>query len=66
MQIYKQLASPKDALPWEEGRLSPEDVRKLGRFYKPIMKLLQREPSERATAIEFCKNMSEIFNNTLS
>lgn len=64
MQIYKQLATPDLTLPWEEGRLSSEDNKKLGRFRKPLMQLLQREPSQRATAMQFCKQMFEIFSST--
>jgi hypothetical protein len=64
MQIYKQLTSPSHALPWEEGRISSRDVEKLGRFRKPIMKLLQREPSQRDTALQFCQSMLEIFKST--
>jgi phage portal protein BeeE len=64
MQIYKQLATPDFALPWEEGRLSPEDKKKLGRFRKPLLQLLHREPSQRATALQFCKQMFEIFSST--
>jgi hypothetical protein len=57
MQIFKQLTTPEIALPWEEGRISPQDARKLGKFRKPILKLLQREPSERGTVLQFCKSM---------
>jgi hypothetical protein len=64
MQIFKQLTTPEIALPWEEGRISPQDARKLGKFRKPILKLLQREPSERGTVLQFCKSMSEIFCST--
>jgi hypothetical protein len=64
MQIYKLLTSPHLPLPWEEGRMSPEDSKKLGRFRKPILKLLQREPSQRDTALQFCKSMLEIFSST--
>lgn len=61
MQIFTQLMSPDYALPWEDIHLTVEDKRKLGRFRKPIMQLLQREPRQR-TAV--CKQMSEIFNST--
>jgi hypothetical protein len=64
MQIYKQLSSPEYELPWEEGRIMPQDFKKLGRFRKPIMKLLLREPSQRCTALQFCKSMFEIFGST--
>lgn len=52
VQVYKQLADPEKLLPWEEGRLSEEDKSKLGRFRKPIMELLQRDPKKRDTAGE--------------
>lgn len=64
MQIYKQLTSTEHALPWEEGRISPEDVKRIGKFWKPVTKLLQREPSERGTVLQFCKSMMEIFSST--
>jgi hypothetical protein len=64
VQIYRQLVSPDQTLPWEEGRISAGDKKKLGKFRKPIMQLLQREPSERGTALQFCKQMFEIFSST--
>jgi hypothetical protein len=64
MQIFEQLTSPERALPWEEGRISPQDVKKLGRFRKPIMRLLQRDPLQRDTALQFSKSMLEIFSST--
>jgi hypothetical protein len=64
MQIYKQLTSSEHALPWEEGRISAQDVEKLGRFREPIMKLLQRDPVQRDTAAQFCKSALEIFSST--
>lgn len=64
MQIYKQLTSPDQTLPWEDGRLTPKDMRRLGVFRKPIMQLLQRDPNHRASALQFCKQMSKIFNAT--
>jgi hypothetical protein len=64
MQIFNQLTSPQDALPWEEDRMSPQDMKKLGKFRKPIMKLLQRDPAQRETALQFSKSMFEIFGST--
>jgi hypothetical protein len=64
MQIFNQLASPQHALPWEEDRMSPEDMKKLGKFRKPIMKLLQRDPAQRDTALQFSKSMFEVFSST--
>jgi hypothetical protein len=64
VQIYKQLTSPHLPLPWEVGRISSEDSKKLGRLRKPILKLLEREPSQRDSALQFCKSMLEIFRST--
>jgi hypothetical protein len=64
MQIYRQLTSPELLLPWEEGRISQQDVKKLGKFRRPILKLLQREPSKRDSVMQFCKSMFEIFCST--
>jgi hypothetical protein len=64
MQIFEQLTSPEHALPWEEGRISPQDVKKLGNFRKPIMRLLQRDPLQRDTALQFSKSMLELFSST--
>ena len=64
MQIYKQLASRDTVLPWDDEHLSAADQKKLGRFRKPIMQLLQRDPSKRANAVQFCKQMFEIFSST--
>jgi hypothetical protein len=64
MQIFRQLTSPDRLLPWEEGRISREDEKKLGKFRNPILKLLQREPSERDSVRQFCKSMFEIFRST--
>lgn len=64
MQVYDQLAAEGSTLPWEEGRISDKETKKLGKFRKPIMELLQRDPRQRATVAEFCKHMLEIFSTS--
>ena len=60
-QVFEELSDPKNPLPWESGRLSRKDKKKLGGFRKPIMKLLQRDPRKRATARDFCRDIRNIF-----
>jgi hypothetical protein len=62
VQIYNQLVS-QYALPWEEGRISAQDKIKLGQFRWPIMRLLQREASQRATALQFCQSIRQLFES---
>lgn len=67
MQVFEQLADERRALPWEGGRLAAQDRRKLGMFRKPILKLLQRDPAQRATARDFCNECCNLFTtNPLS
>lgn len=67
VQVYSQLADENNELPWEEGRLSAPDRRKLGMFRKPILKLLRRDPAQRTTAREFCNECCSLFTtNPLS
>ena len=52
-------------MPWDDVNLSPEDKRKLGKLRRPIESLLQREPSERGSTLQFCRQMSEIFSGSM-
>ena len=51
-------------LPWEEGCLTPDDKKKLGRFRKPLAQLLKRRASERASVKDFCKQMAAIYSTS--
>lgn len=66
LQVYKQLTDPAHPLPWEPARISPADKAKLGRFHKPIMKLLHRDPCMRATARQFCDDVRNVFTKKVS
>lgn len=67
MQVYRQLQDETQDLPWEDGRLSAQDKKKLLMFRNPILKLLRRKPTERSTAREFCNECCRLFtNNPLS
>lgn len=61
MQAHRALTDSRQGLPWEGGRLSPADREKLGVFWQPIMKLLQRDPCKRATARQFSEDVRNIF-----
>lgn len=63
MQAHKDLTDPAKLLPWDEARLSQADQKKLGRFQKAIMKLLQRDSCMRATARQFSEDVRGIFAN---
>lgn len=63
-QVFSELTDPKHALPWESGRISRKDIRKLGNFQKPIMNLLQRDPCIRSTARQFCMDIRRIFGKS--
>lgn len=62
MQIMKQLQGEEE-LPWE-GEQHIEARRKLGIFRQPILSLLNREPTERATLAAFCRSCQQIFSAT--
>ena len=67
MQVFDQLADERRDLPWHDGRLAAADRRKLGMFRKPILKLLQRDPAQHATARDFCTECCNLFTtNPLS
>jgi hypothetical protein len=61
VQIFERLANSSMPLPWEEGCISMDDKQKLGKYRKPLLQLLKRRPSERATAKDFSKQMADIF-----
>lgn len=60
--MYAQLLNPDSALPWEDGRITDDDKRKLGVFGKAVLRLLQRDPHKRATARSFCTEMFNLFS----
>lgn len=44
--------------------MAMEDRGKLGRFRKPLLELLRRDPAQRATARQFCRHMFQIFSSS--
>ena len=50
----------REALPWE-GQLSPEVQRKFGVFRRPVLQLLQHEPSHRSTLEAFHASCTRMF-----
>lgn len=48
-------------LPWE-GQLRPDVKRKLGAFQEPVLRLLQREPSQRMTMNKFHTSCTKLFD----
>ena len=52
---------PTKLLPWEEGRIAPADDKKLGKFRKPILRLLHRDASKRVTARQFSEDVQGLF-----
>lgn len=61
MQAHADLTDPTRLLPWEEGRISQQDDKKLGKFRKPILRLLHRDPSMRVTAQQFSDDVQGLF-----
>lgn len=61
LQIYGDLTNECAVFPWDETRLSQDDRVKLGRFYGPVQKLLQRDPCMRGTAHDFCAALRELY-----
>jgi hypothetical protein len=53
LQALCDVANPEAKLLWDEERLSTAHIRKIGSFWKPILKLLQRNVSVRGTVKEF-------------
>lgn len=49
-------------LPWEGG-LSPRTQRRLGILRRPVLQLLQREPSRRSTMEDFCDSCGHILTS---
>lgn len=60
-QVYAELSDTSNLLPWEEGRISRRDIGKMGMFRRPILQLLHRDPSQRATARQFCRSITQIY-----
>lgn len=51
--MLNDLANPTAAMPWAEGNLAAAEKKNLGSFWKPIQKLLHRDPLQRATVQQF-------------
>ena len=62
VQIMKQLKGEEE-LPWE-GDKNTDARRKLGLFRQPILSLLEREPTQRATLAAFCNTCQQTFAST--
>lgn len=61
LQAHADLVDPSKLLPWEEGRISPLDDKKLGKFRKPILRLLHRDATMRVTARQFSEDVQALF-----
>ena len=59
LQVLAMLEG-REALPWE-GELSAEVQRKFGVFRRPVLQLLQREPSRRSTLEAFHASCTHMF-----
>ncbi|NJR42309.1 MAG: hypothetical protein HC767_06270 [Akkermansiaceae bacterium] len=57
------LSDPSSLLPWEEGCITRSDRKKLGMFRRPILQLLQREPSHRITVEQFSLDLASIYEH---
>lgn len=51
LQVIAQILGG-ETLPWE-GKLPPDVESKLGAFQKPVLQLLQRDPSHRMSTHKF-------------
>ena len=51
-QVLAQLRGQKE-LPWAEGCISPDARARMGAMYAPLMKLLNRDPTQRPSAAYF-------------
>lgn len=60
MQIIAQLKGNAE-LPWEGERANPETLRKLRTLRRPVMALLERDPSLRPSLMRFCDQCDDIF-----
>lgn len=62
-QVYVELTDPSNLLPWEKGRITREDMNKMGMFRQPILELLHRDPAQRATAEQFCRRITKMYEH---
>lgn len=62
VQVYSQLLGEAD-LPWEGDRLTVEVQRKLGVFRRPVLQLLQRDPTARISLHQFARGCDSIFDS---
>ena len=60
MQIISQLKGEAE-LPWEGDRAKPDVMRKLRTLRRPVMALLDRDPTNRPTMMKFCDQCDDIF-----
>lgn len=54
----------KQPLPWEEGQLTAAQRSRLGVFRRPVVQLLERDPSRRPSLQQFCDMCTSIFSAT--
>lgn len=62
-QVMKEISSG-EALPWEEGRISAEQKRKVGVFYGTLLTLLVRDPGARPSMQAVCSACNRLLSST--
>lgn len=60
VQIASELTES-GLLPWDEGRITSSDREKLGVLYDMLLKILNPDPSQRATVLDFHMEIRRLF-----
>lgn len=65
LQVEKQLLGV-EPLPWEGDRLNADTKRRLGAIRAPVLRMLCRDPAQRASCKELATSLRAVFSDAVT
>ena len=62
LQLERQLLG-EELLPWEGDRLTADTKRRLGAFRAPVLRMLSRDPAQRASCKDLAAALRAVFSS---